>query len=72
MRATTRQRLAALEAEVAELRHGAGLRQDLAEARGYARRRESVLGPGSSQSVKTPQAERWLHAVRESAAEVGA
>jgi hypothetical protein len=43
----------------AEMRRGAALRADLieaVEARAYAR---------SSQPAKTPQAERWLHAVPE-------
>jgi len=45
--ATVAQRLAALEAEVAELRHTAALRElfaDAIEAEAYARGRESILG----------------------------
>jgi len=44
---TTEQRLAALEAEVAELRQAAALREEFIDAvqdRAYARGRESVLG----------------------------
>jgi hypothetical protein len=55
-------------------RRGGALREmliDAVDARAYARGRESVLGAGSSQPAKTPQAERWLRAVPEPAAEAG-
>ena len=76
MAATTRQRLDALEAEVAELRRAVPLREafiEVVEERAYARGRESVLGGGGShQPARTPQAERWLHAVPEPAVEAEA
>jgi len=65
---TTQQRLAALEAEVAELRRAVVFTTalgDAIEARAYRRGRESVLGGGSGQPARTPQAERWLHVVPE-------
>jgi hypothetical protein len=68
MAATTQQRLAVLEAELADLRRAVVFTSELGdaiEARGYARGRESVLGGGPGQPARTPQAERWLHAVPE-------
>jgi hypothetical protein len=59
----------------AEMRRGAALREmliDAVDARAYARGRESVLGAGSGQAAKTPQAGRWLHAVPEPELEAGA
>ena len=56
--ATVAQRLAALEAEVAELRSGAALRQELADTiadRAYARGRESVLG--AQAAAREPRAQ---------------
>jgi len=64
--ASVAQRLAALEAEVAELRAAAPLREafvDTVEARAFARGRESVLGGSSSRPSRPPRAERRLHAV---------
>ena len=61
---TAEQRLTALEAEVAELRRAAVLRDAFVEAierRGYRAGRESVLGSG--QPARTSQASRWLRAV---------
>ena len=72
---TAEQRLAALEAEVAELRRAAVLRDVFVEAierRGYRAGRESVLGAGSGsgsgRAVRSPQAGRWLHAAPEAGA----
>jgi hypothetical protein len=64
--ATIKQRLDALETEVAVLRRAVPLRVafiEEVEARAYARGRESILGGGSRQPARTPEAERWLHAV---------
>jgi hypothetical protein len=68
MGAADMQRLDVLEAEVAELRRAVELREafiEATEARAYARGRESILGGSSGRPARTPQAERWLHAVPE-------
>jgi hypothetical protein len=73
--ATTAQRLDALEAEVSQLRHAVTIREayvETVEERAYARGRESILGVGSRPPARTPEAERWLHAVPEPSAEAAA
>lgn len=68
MAARTGQRLDVLEAEMAQLRTAAALRDafvESVEARAYARGRESILGGSSGHTARTPQAGRWLHAVPE-------
>jgi hypothetical protein len=65
MAATTQDRLAALEAEVAELRRAVVLREEFIEtvkARAYGRGRASILGAGSGHTARR-QAERRLQAV---------
>jgi hypothetical protein len=74
MAATNKERLAALEAEVADLRgfvKFTAARVRVSFEDGYELGRESVLGPGagSGRAARTPQAERWLHAVPQPAAE---
>jgi hypothetical protein len=56
--AAAAQRLAALEAEVAELRAAAALREafiDAIEAKAYARGRESILGRQAAPRPSRPQ-----------------
>ena len=63
--ATVAQRLAALEAEVAELRHQAVLRDaflDLLEDTAYQRGRESILG---GREASKPPRSRHLQALQE-------
>jgi hypothetical protein len=63
MAATTRERLDALEAELAELRQLVTIREDLlgvAEHLGYARGRESIFG---RQAGTRPPCARHLHAL---------
>jgi len=75
MAATTRERLDALEAEVALLRKVAHIGQayvDAIEREAYMEGRASILGGGSGQPARTPQAERWLHAVPPPAADAEA
>jgi hypothetical protein len=54
-----RDKVAALEAEVTDLRRRPSGR------RGYERGRASILGGTSGRPARTPEAERWLHAVRD-------
>jgi len=59
MAATTRQRLAALEAEVAELRQAVVWTTalgDAIESRGYEAGRASILGGSSGHAARPPQA----------------
>jgi hypothetical protein len=63
--ATAAQRLAALEADVAELRAAAALREefiDAIQARAYARGRESVLGVQAVSPGPRPQHLRLVQA----------
>jgi hypothetical protein len=63
-----RDQVAALGAEVAELRQAIVFTTalgDAIEARAYERGRGSILGGGSGHAARMPQAERWLYAVRD-------
>jgi hypothetical protein len=63
-----RDKVAALEAEVTDLRRAAVWTTalgDAIESRGYERGRASILGGTSGRPARTPEAERWLHAVRD-------
>jgi hypothetical protein len=77
MAATAKERLAELEAQVAELRgfvQFTAARVRVAFEDGFESGRESILGAGAGagREARTPQAERWLHAVPEPEAELQA
>ena len=77
MTATTQERLAALEAEVADLRgfiKFTAARVRVSFEDGCELGRESILGPcaGSGRAARTPQTECWLHSVPQPAAEADA
>lgn len=74
MAASDQDRLAALEAEVADLRgfvKFTAARVHVSFEDGYELGRESIFGPGarSGRAARTPQAERWLHVVPQPTAE---